>query len=157
MAVRPLSAPELAAVTTLVRAGRVDQVPVDIRRALAFLAKANDRLEQLILLTSDAVRYDIAYDAAHDIGEALVAAHGYRTSNGSGQHEALGRYLQAVLSLPPGDTAARRFDQCVVRAIRATTRPRQLGRPRRIKLRQPLGSFTRPPLDEGCRRLTEPV
>jgi hypothetical protein len=111
MAVRPLSAPELAAVTTLVRAGRVDQVPVDIRRALAFLAKANDRLEQLILLTSDAVRYDIAYDAAHDIGEALLAAHGYRTSNGSGQHEALGRYLQAVLSLPPGGTAARRFDQ----------------------------------------------
>jgi hypothetical protein len=111
MAVRPLSHPELATLIALVQAGRVDQVPVDDRRAVAFMAKANDRLEQLSLLTSDAVRYDVAYDAAHDVGEALLAAHGYRTSSGTGQHEALGRYLRAILSTPPGDKAVRRFDQ----------------------------------------------
>jgi hypothetical protein len=111
MALSPLSTVELGAVESLVRAGRIEQVPADIRRTLAFLDRANDRLAQLILLTSDAVRYDVAYDASHDVGEALLAAHGYRTSNGPGQHEALGRYLRAVLSAPPGDKAARQFDQ----------------------------------------------
>ena len=111
MAVTPLSATERAAVIELVQAGRIDTVPADARRAAAFTAKAKDRLSQLALLTSDPVRYDLAYDAAHDIGESLLAAHGYRTSNGAGQHEALGRYLRAVLSTPPGDKAAARFDQ----------------------------------------------
>jgi hypothetical protein len=111
MAVRPLTTDELAAVTALVETRRIEQVPIDMRRALAFLARASDRLEQLVLLTSDAVRYDIAYDAAHDVGEALLAAHGFRTSNGAGQHDALGRYLVAVLRTPPADRAAKRFDQ----------------------------------------------
>ena len=111
MAVTPLSKPELATVIALVQAGRLDTVPADARRAVAFMAKAKDRLEQLALLTSDPVKYDIAYDAAHDVGEALLAAHGFRTSNGPGQHEALGRYLRAILRSPPGDKAARRFDQ----------------------------------------------
>ena len=111
MALTALSKPELAAVAVLVSAGRLDQVPADTRRATAFLSKAQDRLDQLPLLTSHAVRYDLAYDAAHDVGEALLAAHGYRTRNGQGQHEALGRYRRAVLSTPPGDKAARQFDQ----------------------------------------------
>jgi hypothetical protein len=111
MAVTPLGDVELASVAALVQGGRINQVPADLPRALAFMARANDRLEQLVLLTSHAVRYDLAYDAAHDVGEALLAAHGYRTSNGPGQHDALGRYLRAVLSAPPGDRAARRFDQ----------------------------------------------
>jgi hypothetical protein len=41
----------------------------------------------------------------------FLAAHGYRTRNGPGQHEALGRFLRAVLDAPPGDKAAKRFDQ----------------------------------------------
>jgi hypothetical protein len=98
-------------VAALSQLGRLDQIPADARRAAAFMAKAHDRLEQLGLLTSDAVRYDVAYDAAHDVGQALLAAHGFRTRNGPGQHEALGRYLRAILSTPPGDKAARRFDQ----------------------------------------------
>ncbi len=108
---RSLTKPEFATVIALVQAGRIDQLPVDSRRASAFMAKASDRLAQLVLLTSDAVRYDVAYDAAHDVGEALLAAHGYRTSNAPGAHEALGRYLRAILSTPPGEQAARRFDQ----------------------------------------------
>jgi hypothetical protein len=106
-----LSETERATATALVNAGRLDTVPVDARRAVAFMARAKDRLGQIALLTSDPVKYDLAYDAAHDVGEALLAAHGYRTSNGPGQHEALGRYLCAILTTPPGDMAARRFDQ----------------------------------------------
>lgn len=111
MAVTPLTTSELDAVNALLQAGRLDTVPVDARRAAAFISRAEDRLGQLALLTSDPVKYDLAYDAAHDVGEALLAAHGLRTSNRPGQHEALGRFLRAVLSTPPGETAARRFDQ----------------------------------------------
>ena len=75
-------------------------------RASSFLQQAEERISQLPLLTSPAVRYGIAYDACHDVGEALLAAYGYRTKNGSGQHEAVGRALRAILDSPPADAAA---------------------------------------------------
>lgn len=99
------------AVDILVSARRLDEVTPDAARATAFLAAASERIGQLPLLTSTVVAYDLAYDAAHDVGEALLAAHGYRTRTGAGQHEALGRFLRAVLDSPPGDRAARRFDR----------------------------------------------
>lgn len=111
MAVTPLTPAQAAAVATLVSTRRIEAVPADAVRAAAFLAGADERISQLPLLTSPGVKYDIAYDAAHDVGEALLAAHGYRTSNGPGQHEALGRFLRAVLTDPPGDRAAARFDR----------------------------------------------
>lgn len=40
-----------------------------------------------------------------------MAAYGYRTANGQGQHETLGRFLRAVFDHPPGQRAAKRFDQ----------------------------------------------
>lgn len=107
----PLSDDQQAAIDVLAQAGRLDTVPVDHARATAFLRQANERIGQIPLLTSAAVTYGIAYDAAHDIGEAFLAAYGYRTANGPGQHEALGRYLRAVLDGPPGDRAARQFDR----------------------------------------------
>jgi hypothetical protein len=84
-------------------------VPVDASRAASFMRQAEERLGQLPLLTSVAVKYGIAYDAAHDIGEALLAAYGFRTTNGPGQHEALGRYLRAVLDKPPADKIGEGF------------------------------------------------
>lgn len=111
MAVTPLTPSQLAAVMVLVDARRIEPVPTDAARAAAFLAGADERVGQLSLLTSPGVKYDIAYDAAHDVGEALLAAHGYRTSNGPGQHEAVGRFLRAVLDEPPGNRAAGRFDR----------------------------------------------
>ncbi len=111
MAIAPLGPSQRTAVNALIAAGRLDKVPADTSRALTFMSKAKDRLEQLALLTSDAVKYDLAYDAAHDVGEAMLAAHGFRTSNGPGQHEAIGRYLSAIFSAPPGNKAARQFDQ----------------------------------------------
>ncbi|MFD4420777.1 hypothetical protein ACFWN7_04635 [Agromyces sp. NPDC058484] len=75
------------------------------------MRQAEERLSQLPLLTSVAVRYGIAYDACHDTGEALLAAYGFRTANGPGQHEALGRYLRALFDKPPAEKAAREFDR----------------------------------------------
>lgn len=110
MAVTPLTRVQRATVLALVGARRLEGVPVDQARASSFMQQAGDRLGQVPLLTSAPVAYGIAYDAAHDIGEALLAAYGFRTTNGAGQHEALGRYLRAVLDTPPGDKAAQQFD-----------------------------------------------
>lgn len=111
MALTQLSNVQKAVLVALVEARRLDVVPVDESRASSFMQQAEDRLGQLPLLTSAAVRYGIAYDAAHDIGEALLAAYGFRTTNGPGQHEALGRYLRAVIDKPPADKAAQQFDR----------------------------------------------
>ena len=111
MAVTPLNATQQQAVDALVAARRIEKVLSDPVRAASFLTAAADRISQLPLLTSVIVKYDIAYDAAHDVGEALLAAYGYRTTNGPGQHEALGRFLRAVFDTPPGDRAAKRFDR----------------------------------------------
>lgn len=111
MAVSPLTEAQREAVDVLIAARRLEEVPPDQARAAVFLAAAAERISQLPLLTSVVVSYDLAYDAAHDVGEALLAAHGYRTRTGVGQHEALGRYMRAVLDSPPGDRAAARFDR----------------------------------------------
>ncbi len=111
MGVTPLSRVQQATIVALAEARRLDAVPADVARATAFMRQAAERLGQLPLLTSAPVAYGIAYDAAHDVGEALLAAYGFRTTNGPGQHEALGRYLRAVLDKPPADKAARQFDR----------------------------------------------
>ena len=111
MALTPLTRVQQATVLALVEARRLDVVPADVARATSFLRRAEERLNQLPLLTSVVVRYGIAYDACHDTGEALLAAYGFRTTNGPGQHVALGRYLRAVLDKPPADRAAREFDR----------------------------------------------
>ncbi len=81
------------------RAG--DLVPAAGPRALGSAAAAHERHRQ--------VRRRL--DACHDTGEALLAAYGFRTTNGPGQHEALGRYLRAVFDKPPAEKAAREFDR----------------------------------------------
>jgi len=111
VAISPLSRVQQATVLALVEARRLEAVHVDASRAASFMRQAEDRLGQMPLLTSVAVKYGIAYDAAHDVGEALLAAYGFRTANGPGQHEALGRYLRAVLDKPPADKAASAFDR----------------------------------------------
>jgi len=109
---RVLKAAQLSAVETLVAQGRLRAVPFDERRAFGFLEQAEDRLGQLELLTSEAVKTGIAYDAAHDIGEALLAWYGYATTNGPGQHAVIGLFLEAVLDTPPEHAAAAAmFDQ----------------------------------------------
>ena len=78
----PLTSVQEATVLALVEARRLDVVPADVARATSFLVQAEERLNQLPLLTSVVVKYGIAYDACHDVGEALLAAHGFRTPMG---------------------------------------------------------------------------
>ena len=125
MAVTLLTKVQMATVLALVEARRLEDVPVDEARASSFMRQADDRLGQLPLLTSAPIACGVAYDAAHDIGEALLAAYGFRTTNGPGPHEALVRYLRAILDAPPGDKAAQQFD----RIRRARNQDRYEARP----------------------------
>lgn len=111
MALTPLGRSQQATVLALVESRRLAVVPADAARATSFLRQAQERLDQLPLLTSVVVRYGIAYDACHDPGEAMLAAYGFRTTNRPGQHDALGRYLRAVFDKPPSDRAARELDR----------------------------------------------
>lgn len=96
----------------LVTAGRIRPVPADSRRASDFLAIADERLAELATIGSNVVRLGVAYDAAHDVGEAFLAEHGFATVNGAGQHAALGDFLVAVLDAPPEVAAATaQFDR----------------------------------------------
>ena len=83
--------------------------------------------------------------------EAGLAAYGYRTTNGPGQHEALGRYLRVVFDKPPAEKAAREFDRLrrARNQDRYEARPVGAGRPRRPS-RSP-GRCSPPPSPEGCR------
>ena len=111
MTVHPLSHAQQRAVDQLVTQGRIERVPVDEARARAFLAQADTALSDLPNVTRDQNRYNLAYDAAHDIGEAMLAAYGYRTRHGPGQHDALGRFLAATFDTPPENDAAQHYDQ----------------------------------------------
>ena len=111
MTLQPLSVTQVDVIGELIDAGRIGAVPSDLIRAGIFLAQAREAIDDLPNLTRAQNVYNLAYDACHDVGEALLAAYGYRTANGPGQHEALGRVLRTILDTPPGDAAARRFDR----------------------------------------------
>ena len=106
-----LSASQLSAVDELLDGGRLGRVPADLNRASIVAAQAQDAITDLPDLTRPSNRYNLAYDACHDLGQALLAAYGYRTTNGPGQHETLGMFFRIVIDGPPGDRAAQRFDQ----------------------------------------------
>ncbi len=108
--VTPLTATQQAGVDALMHAKRIGKVPADPQRAAKFLNQASRALADLPNITYTNVTYTVAYDACHDVGEAMLAAYGYRALNGPGQHQGLGQYLAAVLDSPPGDAAARMFD-----------------------------------------------
>ena len=111
MALTPLSATQQRAVDSLVAARRIERVPVDERRCAAFLEQAATALADVPHVRHAQNRYNLAYDAAHDVGEAMLAAYGYRTLHGPGQHDALGRFLAAVFDTPPENAAAQHYDR----------------------------------------------
>ena len=111
MNVRALTPDQRRAVEALVARGALDVVPVDLPKAERFLEQASAALGEAARLSVPSVVYDVAYNAAHDIGEGMLAAYGYRTASGKGQHVALGQFLEAVFDGPPAQDAARRYDQ----------------------------------------------
>ena len=111
MAVTPLSTAQQRAVDALVAARRIQRVPVDEGRGAAFLQQAETALADPPHVRHAQNRYNLAYDAAHDVGEAMLAVYGFRTAHGPGQHDALGRFLAAVFDTPPENAASRHYDQ----------------------------------------------
>lgn len=111
MSPKPLSPGQSTAVEALVRAGRLRRTPVDLRRATRFLSQCQDGLDQVTAITSSNIRYNVAYDAAHDVGEAMLAAYGLRTATGPGQHAAVGELLEIIFDAPPPSLAARHYDE----------------------------------------------
>lgn len=106
-----LRAEQCRAIDALVAARRLEPVAVDDDRADSFLVLAEDTLIDVAHVRLPQNRYNLAYDAVHAVGEALLARHGYRTRSGPGQHEALARFLRIVLDTPPHDANARHFDR----------------------------------------------
>ena len=111
MAVTPLTATQQRTVDALLAVRRLERVPIDERRCGAFLGQAETALADLPNVRHAQNTYNLAYDAAHDVGEAMLAAYGYRTASGTGQHDALGRFLAAVFDTPPENAASRHYDQ----------------------------------------------
>lgn len=97
-------------------AGRLRRVPVDTRRAEGFLEQAAEALAALDSIPSNHVRFDAAYNAAHDIGEAMLAAYGMRTGAGAGAHVAVGDFLETLFDSPPAREAALAYN--TLRSIR---------------------------------------
>ena len=70
------------AVDVLVSSGRLSVVPADVERARAFIGHAEDPIADLPHLTRTPNRYNLAYDACHDLGEALLAGLAADTAQG---------------------------------------------------------------------------
>ena len=97
------------AITALVQAGRLVSVAVDLAKAERFLAAATTGLADLTRAgvgLSPRSRHRLAYDAAHDAVESLLAAYGYKTASGPGAHQALAAAVQAILHAPPAAAQA---------------------------------------------------
>jgi hypothetical protein len=108
----PLTTSQQAALDALVTANRLRTVPVDLMRAELFLASADECLSDVqAFALKPKSRHRLCYDAAHDVVEAFMAAYGYRTTSGPGQHQALGEAIVALLDAPPAVAqVAMRFD-----------------------------------------------
>lgn len=106
----PLTPDQLAEIRGLLARNRLRVVQKDLRKARLFIDQAFDALAELQNIRSNKVRYDIAYNAAHDVGEALLAAYGYRTISGTGQHAAIGEFLEVIFEGRLAMDASSDFD-----------------------------------------------
>ena len=106
----PLTPAQQKAVDALVRSGALRSVRPDEKKARAFLAGAEAALADVPNVTRTENRYNLAYKAAHDVGEAMLSGYGYKTTYGSGGHEKVGRFLAAVFDTPPPRDAAAHYD-----------------------------------------------
>ena len=151
MALTPLTRVQQATVLALVEARRLDVVPADVARASSFLRQAEERLDQLPLLTSVVVRYGIAYE--------LVMTRARRcwrpTGSGRPTGPASTRRLAGTCASSSTSRRLRRRREsstaCGAPATRtATRRGRWVPRRPRRPSRSP-GRCSPPPSPEGCR------
>jgi len=108
---RLLSVQQLDALSALVNMNRLRIVPSDFNKAERFLNQSGEILAEIHKVDGAKLKHGIAYDAAHDVGEAMMAAYGYATTNGSGQHQTIGETLAILLAGTTGENEAEVFDQ----------------------------------------------
>ncbi len=90
---RPLSPEQTSALDLLVSKDRLRVVPVDFQKTTRFIEQAREALLELPTIKTRSIRYDGAYNCAHDVAESLLAAYGFATTNGIGQHVTVGEAL----------------------------------------------------------------
>lgn len=105
-----LKASQIANLEIVVKVDRLIRVPIDLVKAQLFLDQAKEAMSELNKITTNNVRYDISYNIAHDVGEALLAAYGFRTASGQGQHAAVGEFMEIILVGGPAESAAVDFN-----------------------------------------------
>lgn len=110
MAVVPLTAAQQQAADAMVAAQDFRKVNADEARARDFLAQAKTALTDVPVVTQIENRYNLSYKAAHDVGEAMLCAYGYKNRWGTGAHERIARFLSAIFDTPPASEAAQHFE-----------------------------------------------
>ncbi len=105
-----LSVKQIADLANVVKANRLSRVSPDLNKAETFLGLAIEAITELPNMKANSIRYDTAYNIAHNAGEALLAAYGYRTVSGPGQHMAVGEFLEIVLIGGAVQSAASDFN-----------------------------------------------
>lgn len=94
----------------LISTGRLREVPQDRERAAVFLAHAREGLDASAQIPTPHVAFDVAYNAAHDSGEALLAALGVRTGRADGAHATVGSILVIIAEDSSFMQSARSYD-----------------------------------------------
>ena len=105
-----LNAAQRKQLSELMSSGRLREVPRDRERAAVFLAHAREGLDASGQIPTPHVAFDVAYNAAHDSGEALMSALGVRTGRGEGAHATVGFVLAIMAEDTPFAQSARAYD-----------------------------------------------
>lgn len=106
----PLTPIQQEKLNNLINSGRIRLVPPDLAKAERFIEQSHAALAELPLIRNHQLRYDGGYNAAHDVGEALMAAYGYRTTSGQGQHVSLGEALLILFDGTLAQEAAEDYE-----------------------------------------------
>jgi hypothetical protein len=85
-------------------------VPVDLNKAKLFLTQAEEAVSELENIQAIRIQFDVAYNSCHSVGEALLAAYGYRTTPGAGQHMVVGEFLSVILAESSAKKSAVEYD-----------------------------------------------
>jgi len=114
VAIKPLTNKQRNKIAEVVAVEMVKPLSVDEgadeARARSFLANADAVADDLPRVSQHVTRHDLAYSVVHDVGEAMLAAYGYRTNGDEGGHQGVVVFLTAVFDAPPASDAAVRSD-----------------------------------------------
>ncbi len=105
-----LTATKIIGIAKMVQNGRLREELVDLDRAARFILQTTTAMAEIDSMKVSHMKYDAAYNAGHDVGEALLAAYGYRLGGGEGQHVALGQFMAIIFDQSPAAHAAIDFD-----------------------------------------------